>query len=148
MTQPRFRTATAAALLTLVSTSARAQEDAEVLDENESEVATEDDSSDDGGWSDEDYEDEGGGGDSQIHFGLRTGWGIPLGKSDGGPDSDFSDGIIGQIPIWLDLGWQATPRFMVGMYFSYGFVLLEDDVCPDGSDCIVRDFWVGAKFDF
>jgi hypothetical protein len=136
----------AAAALALSAASAHAQDDVQVLDETEPEAATEEDTSDDGGWSDDSYEDDEAGGPSAIHFGLRTGWGIPLGESDSG--NDFSDGIIGQIPIWLDLGWQATPKLMVGAYFSYGFVLLEDDACPDGADCSASDVRLGAQVQF
>jgi hypothetical protein len=136
----------AAAALALLTASAQAQDDVQVLEETEPEAATAEDTSDDGGWSDDSYEEDEGGGASAIHFGLRTGWGIPLGESAGG--QDFSDGIVGQIPIWLDLGWQATPKLMLGLYFSYGFVLLEDDICPDGSDCSASDVRLGAQVQF
>lgn len=132
--------------LALSATSAHAQDDVQVLEEKEPEAATEEDTSDDGGWNDDSYEDDEGGGASAIHFGLRTGWGIPLGQRASG--QDFSDGIIGQIPIWLDLGWQATPKFMVGLYFSYGFVLLEDEACPEGADCSASDVRLGAQVQF
>lgn len=147
MNEPRFRTAMVAAAVALFATGARAQDDVQVLDEKETEVESEEqDTSDDGGWNDDNYEDDEGGGPSAIHFGLRTGWGIPLGEASSG--NDLSDGIIGQIPIWLDLGWQATPKFMVGAYFSYGFMFLDDDLCPDGSECSGGDIRLGAQVQF
>lgn len=146
MTEPRFRTALAAAAVALFATGARAQDDVQVLDEKDTEVETEEDTSDDGGWSDDSYEDDEGGGPSAIHFGLRTGWGIPLGEAAGG--EDLSDGVVGQIPIWLDLGWQATPKLMLGAYFSYGFVFVNDDLCPDESECSASDVRLGAQVQF
>jgi len=148
MTQARIRTAVLTATLVLSATSARAQESAEVIDEKEGEVTSEDESSDDGGWSDEASDDNAGPGASAVHFGLRTGWGIPLGESASGVN--LTDGIVGQIPIWLDLGWQATPKFMLGVYLSYGIVLLEDSTttCPSGSSCSASDFRVGPQIQY
>jgi hypothetical protein len=151
MAQARFPALLTAAIVVLSATSVRAQDNVEVLDEKSSDVPEESSESsdssddDDGGWSEDDYDDEPSG-SSALHFGLRTGWGIPLGESAAG--EDFSDGILGQIPIWVDLGWQATPKFMAGLYFSYGFVLLESDTCPDGSDCSAADVRLGLQLQY
>ncbi len=144
------------------ATRVLAQESVEVLDEKEGEVEATNDSDDDGGWDeggDGEWEEEGSS-ESGAHFGLRTGWGIPMGKvagtattTTGGTTTtvsggDLSDGILGQIPIWLDLGWQATPPFMLGMYFSYGFVLLDKNTCPDGSSCSANDIRLGLQVQY
>ncbi len=120
----------------------------------------------DGDWSDS---DNGAGDGSGIHFGLRVGYGFALGKLAGGSSSsssgtggtttsssyssgDMSDGFAGQIPIWLDLGWQFSPKLMVGAYFSYGFVIPRKDladVCNDKRvDCTLSDMRLGAQVQF
>jgi outer membrane protein W len=59
-------------------------------------------------------------------IGARLGYGIPMG--DGSEGEAMSDGLSGQIPIWLDLGYMVTPNIMVGLYGQYGFGLLSSDM--------------------
>jgi hypothetical protein len=141
-----------------VTRLASAQDRADVLDEETPSGSSDDDSltSDEGGES------------STIHFGLRLAYGIPFGDVSGSSSStttvggttvtvtqqgaSMKDVITGQIPIWLDLGWQATRAFMVGGYFSYGFVLLSSDV-RDGCDargesCSAGDIRAGLQVQF
>jgi len=119
------------------------------------------DDGDDGGWD----TDSTGGGESGFHFGLRLAWGIPMGDVSKATTSTttvggvttttttgggkLSDGATGQIPIWLDLGWQFTPSFMVGMYFSYGFVILDKDITDEcdqtNSTCSANDIRLGLQ---
>jgi len=99
--------------------------------------------------------DSGGGSDEAgIHFGLRLAYGFPMGKVQELPagstgSGDLSDGTVGQIPIWLDLGWQFTPAFMLGAYFSYGFVLPSEDTTDDcdrqGVTCRLTDLRLGLQ---
>lgn len=123
-----------------------------------------DESSDDSG--DGDWSSEGGGsGESGLHFGLRLAWGFLLGKATGASTSStttggtttttsygggkMSDSVAGQIPIWLDLGWQFSPAFMAGLYFSYGFVLpggdLADACDEDRASCTLSDIRLGVQ---
>jgi hypothetical protein len=89
-----------------------------------------------------------------IHFGLRLGFGFPLGKigSVGPNDNKLSDFVNGQIPVWVDLGWQASPSLMLGGYLSYGFVLLDGDVrdaCDAArKDCSAGDLRFGLQFQY
>jgi hypothetical protein len=53
-----------------------------------------------------------------AELGLRLGYAVPMGKTD--DDSDMTDGVSGQIPIWLDLGLRITPNVMLGLYGQYG----------------------------
>jgi len=114
-------------------------------DSGDDEDAPADDDSDDGGWDDEDSSDGGG-----IHFGLRLGYGIPLGDAAAG--AKLSDTVLGQIPIWVDLGWQFTPAFMVGAYFSYGFGILDGDLadaCDASSiSCSIADIRLGLQVQY
>lgn len=108
---------------------------------------------------DGDWSDEGGGASSGsgFHFGLRLGYGFALGKatkSSGSSTSssasgDMADLVAGQIPIWVDLGWQFSPSFMLGAYFSYGFVLPKGDLadaCDEArSGCTLSDIRLGLQ---
>lgn len=125
---------------------------------DESEEKSDEDSGNegDGGW-----ESDSGGGSTGVHFGLRLAYGIPFGKRSGSQvtgangqpqDDKFNDAVLGQIPIWLDLGWQATPSFMVGVYFSYGFGLLTSDQ-RDACDarkvsCRISDLRLGLQVQY
>jgi hypothetical protein len=87
-----------------------------------------------------------------FELGGRVGYGIPLGKTADDNDSDLNEGISGQIPLWLDLGYRVTPNLMVGGYFSYGFGMLGDDF-EDGcellnSDCGVADMRLGFQLQY
>ncbi len=98
-----------------------------------------------GGWG-----DSSGAGSFQI--GLRLGFGLPLGEAV--QDVDMGDGLIGQIPIWLDVGYKITPKVLVGLYASVGILIFEsadapgDPGCPDGADCSGTDVRLGAQFHY
>ncbi len=98
-----------------------------------------------GGWGDS-------GGAGSVQIGLRLGFGLPLGESI--QDVDLSDGLVGQIPVWLDLGYKISPKLLVGLYASVGFLLFEsadapgDPGCPDGADCSGTDVRLGAQFHY
>jgi hypothetical protein len=103
------------------------------------------------GSSDEDGLDVYSGG---IEIGLRSGFGFPFGETDGisgvARSRGFGDAFVGQLPIWLDLGYRLSPRWMIGGYASYGFVFFKDglDGCPSGSDCSASDLRFGAQAQF
>ena len=88
----------------------------------------------------------------RLHLGLRTGFGIPIGKyADvrtlaGAVDDDVNalgDDTHGVIPLWLDVGYRLSPHFLLGGYVMYGVVLPKtapatDPLgggCPEGLDC-------------
>ncbi|MGZ3474921.1 MAG: hypothetical protein ACXWUG_11955, partial [Polyangiales bacterium] len=94
-----------------------------------------------------------------IELGLRTGFGIPLGKSSESDNpaasSDagkLSSGITGQIPIWLDVGYRINPNIYAGVYFQYGIILAKKGTdpgnCPDAASCSGSDmrFGVNAQY--
>ncbi|MEZ4222703.1 MAG: hypothetical protein R3B13_17305 [Polyangiaceae bacterium] len=94
--------------------------------------------------------DEGGAGAFQV--GLRLGFGLPMGEAI--RNADLNEGIIGQIPIWLDVGYKLTPRWLIGLYASAGFVLFKaadapgEAGCPDNADCSATDVRLGAQVHF
>lgn len=65
-------------------------------------------------------EDQGG-----LELGARLGYGIALGKA--AKDQPMSDGLKGQIPIQIDVGYRINPNIYAGAYFMYGIGLLNKD---------------------
>lgn len=70
------------------------------------------------------------GGASELHgleFGLRVGYGVPLGSTAGtvgGGTADFSSAIKGMIPFWADLGYRINPNWYIGGFFQFGLGML------------------------
>lgn len=85
-----------------------------------------------------------------VMLGLRLGYGIPMGKAAGGADGgNLSDGISGQIPIQLDLGYMVTPNLMLGLYGQYSFGMLgkqvSDSCDANQVDCSASGIRVGVQ---
>ena len=76
--------------------------------------------------------------DAKFELGLRTGYGVPFGKVyDGeGNDSgdDLSEGVAGQIPLWVDAGARIGGKLFVGGYAVYGLGILSDEFSNDCDD--------------
>ena len=104
---------------------------------------------------------------SGLHLGLRTGFGVPLGRyadvrtQASVRDTDVNslgDDTYGVIPLWVDAGYRLDPHFMVGGYFMYGVVLPKTAAagdplgggCPEGFDCFASGvrFGVQAQYRF
>ena len=82
--------------------------------------------------------------DKGFEAGARLGYGIPLGEMAEGVD--LSDGIDGQIPIWLDVGYRPIEALMIGLYFQYGIGLIDNEACDiDGVDCSGSDIRFGLQ---
>jgi len=95
--------------------------------------------------------------DTKLELGLRTGYGIPLGKAAGGDGSGkVSDLIAGQIPIWLDVGARFSDHYYLGLYYSYGFGIngstfsdgCDADKNASGADvsCSTSDMRLGIQY--
>lgn len=85
----------------------------------------------------------------RFFLGARLGYGLPMGallKDDNGQRVNMSEGISGQLPIWLDIGYMVTPNVLVGGYLKYGYGLVKD--CPAGSSCSINNWNVGAQAQF
>lgn len=87
--------------------------------------------------------------DSGFEFGARLAYGIPMGDATGDDNDGLKESISYQIPIWLDLGYRASPALFVGGYFSYGFGGVGDSVSEtcdtDGVDCSIRVLRFGVQ---
>jgi len=58
--------------------------------------------------------------DKRIRLGLRLGYAFAMGSAQDGVK--MSDGLSGQIPIWIDAGYMVTPNILLGLYGQYGFI--------------------------
>jgi len=88
-----------------------------------------------------------------FEIGFRTGYSIALGKIEGGGNADLGDYVSGNLPLWLDLGYRATPNLMVGIWGLYGFGFiggtLNDDGCQvNGVSCSAHDIRIGADVQY
>lgn len=92
--------------------------------------------------------------ESGFEAGLRTGYGLPLGDAADGANEEISSVIAGVVPLWVDLGYRATPNVFIGAYFQYGFGLLGDDLddlCDTDVfdvDCSVHSHRLGAQLHY
>jgi hypothetical protein len=78
----------------------------------------------------------------KADLGLRTGYGIPIGRylddedntsadaGAGGQSLEVKSDAVGQIPIWFDLGVRKGQVY-VGGYFAYGIVVFSSDHADD-----------------
>ena len=82
-----------------------------------------------------------------FEAGARLGYGIPMGEAV--KNSDLSEGVSGQIPIWLDVGYRPFDALMIGLYFQYGIGFVDGgpaEVCDiDGVDCSASDIRLGIQ---
>jgi hypothetical protein len=61
---------------------------------------------------------------SGLSFGLRTGYGIPLGEAaDGVKLKDLASGAV---PVQLECGWRFDEHWLAGAYYSWGPTFVAD----------------------
>jgi hypothetical protein len=65
---------------------------------------------------------------SSMELGLRTGYGIPIGRVTRDATTELNDLISGQVPIGVDLGARVNGHVAFGLYYSYGFGLVGGDL--------------------
>lgn len=90
---------------------------------------------------------------SGIEVGLRTGYAIPFGNSEGSPGAgapapNLSDAISGDIPIWIDAGYRLpSPNLFLGAYFQYGigFTGSTYNNLPGGCQCSTNVVMYGLQ---
>jgi hypothetical protein len=61
---------------------------------------------------------------SRFELGLRTGYGIPIGRATGDATTELNQLIAGQIPLVVDVGARINGHVTFGLYYSYGFGLV------------------------
>ena len=87
-----------------------------------------------------------------LELGVRTGYGIPLGKVADDATGDMNEVVDGVIPIWLDLGQRVSPDLMVGVYGMYAFGVLDgelrDNCDKQSADCSAHDIRAGIELHY
>jgi hypothetical protein len=84
---------------------------------------------------------------SGAEIGLRTGYMLPMGEvADRG--ADLENVMSGGIPIWLELGVRASPKFMLGIFGQYAFGFNGNFCDRFGASCSVRDIRAGVQFHY
>ncbi len=102
---------------------------------------------------------------AQFEMGARLGYGFPFGALDatppgGNPASErMRRLLIGQVPLWLDVGVRLQKQFFIGGYVQYGIGILpknvsdecntlqtEVDAAGGTSTCKGFDTRLGAEF--
>ncbi len=58
-------------------------------------------------------------------FGFRTGYAVPAGNFAGGSAASVGDVMKGVVPAWFDIGYRFDPHFMVGLFFEFGYGLVD-----------------------
>lgn len=97
----------------------------------------------------------------RLHFALRTGFGLPLGRyadvqalaSVRDEDNAIGDDTYGVIPIWFDAGYRLSDHLLLGAYFMFGIVLPKTAPadnplgggCPEGFDCFATGVRLGVQ---
>lgn len=80
---------------------------------------------------------------AQLFLGARLGYGFPWGEVMDG--DDLKDTAKGQVPIQVDFGLKLGKALALGVYGSYGFVLLGDDFKDAHSDARASTMRFGVQ---
>jgi hypothetical protein len=86
-----------------------------------------------------------------FEAGLRVGYGIPLGDIE--KNSKLSDGIGGEVPLIIDIGYRVIPNLFVGLYGQYAFGWVSGEIskaCDLSSQisCSAHDMRLGVEGHF
>lgn len=79
-----------------------------------------------------------------LSFGLA--YGSPFGdmvKSSSGTSTSMSDGISGQVPFMIGVGYRPHPVFSFGAKFEYAPLLTKN--CDTGASCSASDKYLGIE---
>jgi hypothetical protein len=85
-------------------------------------------------------------GDKKFILGARMGFGIPIGKVNGNATVDISHSVVGEVPLWLDIGYMVTPDVMLGAYGQFAPLVTRN--CDTGASCRGSDVRVGVQAQF
>jgi hypothetical protein len=64
----------------------------------------------------------------RFEFGMRSGYGVPLGQATGDATADINTVVAAQVPVWVDVGARFRGGLFFGAHFSYGFGVLASDL--------------------
>lgn len=80
---------------------------------------------------------------------IRTGYALPFGKFDDGPNESLSNVFTGQVPLTLDIGGKIGKNVFLGAYVGLGFGGTRGDVrstCEaNGATCLTVTFRTGLE---
>jgi hypothetical protein len=80
---------------------------------------------------------------------FRTGYALPFGKFDGGPNEELSNAFSGQVPLTLDIGAKVGKNVFLGGYLGFGFGgtgdLLRPTCASDGATCVTATVRTGLE---
>jgi len=87
-----------------------------------------------------------------FELGARLGVAFPMGHfvshADGSSTPLLSDLFTLKVPILLELGYDITPNWMIGIHTQYGFIVDktgERTKCPDNVECSDHDVEIGIQ---
>lgn len=80
-----------------------------------------------------------------FQLGIRTGWAVPFGAVEKN-GLELNDAMDGQVPIWLDLGYRATPNLHAAAVVQWGLARVAN--CPSGETCFAQDGRAGLTLDY
>jgi hypothetical protein len=87
-------------------------------------------------------------GKTGFELGPRLGVGMPLGELTDEANEDMDTLVRSQIPLWVDVGYRATPLVFAGGYLSFGPAFYPDDAgtCnASGVDCSLYSLRMGVE---
>lgn len=89
---------------------------------------------------------------SGVSFGVRTGFGLPVGLLKGSMDEDpppLNSWVFGVIPMQLDVGGFVSPRVYLGTSLQYAHVLLANGCDQPGPRaCTKRSVRLGVTLSY
>ena len=87
-----------------------------------------------------------------FEAGLRTGYGLPLGKATDSATRDMNQANSGILPVWVEAGYRLTANALFGVYFQYGFGFIGEELresCDARQvDCSTSSTRVGGQFHY
>jgi hypothetical protein len=87
-------------------------------------------------------------GPTGLELGIRTGYALPLGRTTGLANDEFSDTTSGVVPIWFDAGWRFNEHMVVGAYLQYGSGHSDTTADCGTGTCPATDILFGGQFHY
>jgi hypothetical protein len=85
---------------------------------------------------------------SGLELGVRTGYALPLGRTTGNANDEFSDTTSGVVPIWFDVGCRFNEHMLLGAYLQYGSAHSDTTQDCQTGTCPATDILFGGQFHY
>jgi len=79
-----------------------------------------------------------------FQMALRTGYAIPMG--DASEDVELSDGVTGQVPLFIEIGGKISSNVFIGGYFGLAFGGGKN--CDDADSCVAVGVRLGPELQY